>query len=246
MSQTHQLIAALKRALKGRGLTYAQVARHLGLSEASVKRQFSQQRMSLDTLESICGLAEMELTDLLAELAREAPLLSHLSAQQEAELVTSPVLLLVTVCVLNHWRFEDIVASYRLNEAEVIQALLRLDRLGLIRLQPENRVKLLVARDFTWLTDGPIHRFFREQVQDDFLDAQFGGDNEMLRFHHAMLTPAAAQRLKQRLTRVLQEFAELHQDSNDAAVRHGTSLLLAVRSWEPAVFAAMRRPADVP
>jgi transcriptional regulator with XRE-family HTH domain len=41
MSQASQLIAALKRVLKARGLTYADVAAHLGLSEASVKRQFS-------------------------------------------------------------------------------------------------------------------------------------------------------------------------------------------------------------
>jgi predicted transcriptional regulator len=37
MSHIPALIATLKRQLKSRGLTYADVARHLDLSEASVK-----------------------------------------------------------------------------------------------------------------------------------------------------------------------------------------------------------------
>ena len=40
MAQTRSLVAALKQVLKGRGLTYADVARGLGMSEASVKRVF--------------------------------------------------------------------------------------------------------------------------------------------------------------------------------------------------------------
>ena len=41
MSQTAAVVEALKRALKARKLTYAQVARTLKLSEASVKRMFA-------------------------------------------------------------------------------------------------------------------------------------------------------------------------------------------------------------
>ena len=37
MAQRSQIVAELKRALRARGLTYAQVAKHLQLSEASVK-----------------------------------------------------------------------------------------------------------------------------------------------------------------------------------------------------------------
>ncbi len=38
LSQTAQLIGALKRALKTQGKTYSDIARYLSLSEASVKR----------------------------------------------------------------------------------------------------------------------------------------------------------------------------------------------------------------
>lgn len=50
MAQTKQLIDTLKRALKAQGLSYADVAKELNLSEASVKRLFSQSGFSLAQL----------------------------------------------------------------------------------------------------------------------------------------------------------------------------------------------------
>ncbi|GAB3248066.1 helix-turn-helix domain-containing protein [Chitinimonas naiadis] len=246
MSQTAQLIVALKRLLKSQGITYAQVGQHLALSEASVKRQFSQQSFSLHTLEAICDLMEMDFGELIREAEQGQSRLSALSPRQEAELVARPTLLLVTVCVLNHWSLAQIVTTYRLSEAECIRELLQLDRLGLITLLPENRVRLKVARDFTWLPDGPIRCFFRERVQTEFLDGPFDQEGALLRFQHAMLSPAANAKFQLRLKRLLQEFSELHQDCVDSpqGERYGTSLLLALRPWEPAAFADLRRSPD--
>lgn len=247
MSQTHKLVTTLKRLLKVRGLTYSDVAVHLGLSEASVKRQFSQQSFSLRTLESICDLLQLELAELVHEAEAAQVNLSRLSEKQEMELVADSSRVLVTVCVLNHWTLAQIVATYRLSEAECVGYLLQLDRMGLIRLLPENRIKLKVARDFAWLPGGPIHRFFRERAQNDFLAADFEQVGELLRFQHAMLSPAANLRFQHRLQRLLQEFTEMHEEDGaaPAETRYGTSLLLAMRPWEPQVFEELRREPDI-
>lgn len=246
MSQSTELIATLKRLLKAHGKTYADVARHLGLSEASVKRQFSCQSFSLRTLESICDLLQIELLELVQAAANGQPGLRHLSEAQEAELVSEPKLALVAVCVLNHWPLQRIVATYAIEQAECIGHLLRLDRLGMIQLLPENRVRLRIARDFAWLPGGPIHRFFRGRVQADFLNADFEQPGELLRFQQAMLSPADNRRLQQKIQRLLQEFAELHAEgvATPGDVRDGTALLLALRPWEPDIFAALRRGPD--
>jgi hypothetical protein len=141
----------------------------------------------------------------------------------------------------------QISANYRLSKAEVVTQLLRLDRLQLIALLPENRVRLKVARDFGWLPDGPIQRFFRERVQTDFLDANFEYAGELLRFQYAMLTPAANLRFQQRLLRLVQEFTEFHKDCVGAPAdeRYGTSLLVAMRPWELAAFDSLRRAPDL-
>jgi len=144
--------------------------------------------------------------------------------------------------VLNHWTAAQIVATYRLTAAQCTAHLLQLDRLGLIHRMPENRVKLRVARDFAWLPDGPIRRFFQDRIQNDFLHGRVDRPGEQLRFQHAMLTPVANGRLQRRL----REFAELHEDcaAAPAEARFGTSVLLAVRPWEPAAFEALRRAPD--
>jgi len=246
MSQTEQLVATLKRLLKARGVTYLQVARHLGLSEPSVKRQFSHLSFRLDTVEAICDLMKINLAELVHAAEDALPAVRQLRAEQEADLVADPRRLLVAVCVLNHITPAQISANYRLGKAEVLAQLLRLDRLQLISLLPENRVRIKVARDFSWLPDGPIQRYFRERVQTDFLDTNFQYAGEFLRFHYAMLTPAANLRFQQRLARLLQEFAELHKDCVGAPAedRYGTSLLVAMRPWELAAFDALRRSPD--
>ena len=65
MGQTRELIESLKAALKSQGKTYADVARELGLAEASVKRIFSQQSFSLDRLDRVCHMLGMEISDLV-------------------------------------------------------------------------------------------------------------------------------------------------------------------------------------
>ncbi|NVD69080.1 helix-turn-helix transcriptional regulator [Duganella sp. BJB1802] len=246
MSQTHHLIATLKRLLKADGITYARVATHLQLSEATVKRQFSLQSFSLRTLEAICDLLHIELSELVQAAAQSQSTLHNLSAAQEKELVADPGRLLTAVCVLNHWSAARIVETYRISKAQCVSHLAQLDRLGLIHLMPENRVRLRIARDFAWLPDGPIQRFFQDRIQSDFLNGRFDQPGQQLRFHHAMLTAEASARLQQRMQRLLREFAELHEDSKSApdAQRFGTSLLMAVKPWEPQAFEALRRQPD--
>src|SRR5690554_7972479 len=71
MAQTSAIVSELKRQLRAHGLTYQDVAQALELSEASVKRLFSDRQFSLKRLDQICGLMGMEITDLVRKLAPE-------------------------------------------------------------------------------------------------------------------------------------------------------------------------------
>ena len=55
---------ALKEGVKGHVLTYLKNATQFELVEASVKRLFAEQTISLQRLEQICKLMEMEISDL--------------------------------------------------------------------------------------------------------------------------------------------------------------------------------------
>lgn len=243
MNEVDRLIATLKRQLKAQGLTYRQLADKLGLSEPSVKRLFASGRFSVDRLVDIAGILGFTLAELASEAAAGEGRLRTLSEVQEGELVADDKLLLIAVCVLNHWRIDDITRIYALTPAQVVGRLARLDRLRLIDLLPGNRIRLNVARDFDWLPDGPIRRFFLRHGMDDFLASRFAGNDEVLAFSHGMLTDAAIAKLQAELRRLRQRFAELHEESLAAPLtkRRGTGLLLAMREWEIAAFTRLRR-----
>src|SRR5271170_1760329 len=160
MSEAQQLLVALKKHLKVRGWTYRDVAVKVDLSESSVKRLFASGRFTLDRFAELCKLLDLTLVELAQDAVTSRPLLSQLTLAQEAELVSDLRQLLVAVCVLNNWTLAEIVAAYKLSQADCLQRLLNLDRLRLIDLLPGNRVRLNVARNFDWLPNGPIRTFF--------------------------------------------------------------------------------------
>jgi len=246
MSEAQQLLVALKKHLKVRGWTYRDVAVKVGLSESTVKRLFASGRFTLDRFAELCKLLDLTLVELAQDAVTSRPLLSQLTLAQEAELVSDHRQLLVAVCVLNNWTLAEIVAAYKLSQADCLQQLLKLDRLQLIALLPGNRLRLNVARNFDWLPNGPIRTFFRKHGQNEFLSGNFHGSEEALIFVHGMLTAAAILRLKERLRRLQNEFSELHEESLLAPLseRRGIGLLLATREWEISSFSSLRRAAN--
>jgi transcriptional regulator with XRE-family HTH domain len=245
MAQTSGLVRALKQALKARGTTYAQVARSIGMSEASVKRMFSREDFTLKRFDEICRLAGVEIADLARAAEARRREISRLTLEQEREIVGNRKLLLAAVCALNHWTFEQILARYALTEAELVRLLARLDRLAFIELLPGNRIRLLVSRTFSWLPDGPIQQFFKTQAQHEYFQSRFDGEGELMLFVSAMLSRASAAAMTERLKRVANDFAELHND--DLALpleqRFGHSLLVALRPWNMRAFRELERPA---
>lgn len=243
MAQTTAIVDALKKALKEYGLTYQQVADGLALSEASVKRLFAEKQFSLKRLDQICGLMGLEISDLMRRLEPEARI-DALTTEQEQELVSDIPLLLVAICALNRWHFQQILDAYELSEHDVIGRLARLDRMGLVELLPGNRIKPLITHDFHWQKNGPIQQFFEEQVQGDFFQCRFNRPGELRLFLNGMLSPRSNDTMQQKLRRLALDFRHCHQE--DLALpldqRFGVSLIMAIRPWEIGVFQDYRRP----
>lgn len=246
MSQIDSLLDTLKRELKGQGLTYADLAERVGLSESSIKRMFSSSRLSLERLEALCHAAGMEISDLVARMGADRKRVALLSEEQEREIADNPRLLLVAISVLNLWTFEEILATYELSEHEVIQLLARLDRLDIIELLPLNRFKLVVASDFRWRTNGPIQRFFRKEVQPAFMKSTFSKPGEKLLFRSGMLSRGSNASFQKKMDRLVAEFSELHEEDIGLPLqeRFGSSLLIALRPWEFDYFRELRRNPD--
>ena len=243
MAQTEALIDTLKQALKRHHLTYAEVGRRLKMSEANVKRMFASKRFSLDRVEDICRLMNMELTDLLYLYEESRQRITQLTLKQEQELVNDTKLLLVAVSVRNRLTFDDILSNYQLTEAECIQCLAKLDKLKIIDLLPQNRIKLRIDDDFRWLPNGPIERFFEKHLQTQFLKSGFNGDLANRLFLFGLLGDASAQQLLQKMTALAKEFTDLHRQDAKLPLekRHTMGFMMALRPWDADVFKPLVR-----
>lgn len=242
MPLRHELIVALKRLLKAQGITYAMLAMRLGLSEAAVKRMFSRQALSLLRLEEICTVLDIGLGELASEAHQTRPVLAELDIEDEQALAADPALLLALYLVVNRWTQDEVLAKYELGMPEWTLLLARLDRMGVIELQPGNKYRVRTARNFRWRRDGPMERFFRARLLPDFFGREFVGDGEALLLLSGMLAPASAAQVQRRLDELAGEFdALMAQDASlPAAQRVGVSLVLGKRPWKLRLFDPLR------
>ena len=242
MSTTADLVIALKKELKNAQMTYADLAQALGMAESSVKRMLAKGDMPLSRIDAICRALALDFADLARRVADEQPLLKELTQEQEKAVVADKKLLLIAICVLSQWTLEQVVATYRLTEAEGIKYLAQLDRIGIIELRPLNRYRLKLAKTFRWRPHGPVMQYFREHVVLDYFGGGFDGEGETLQLVHGTISRALAPAFAERLQRVAQDFAQQHQTDQKLkpGAVEGFTLVLAMRSWEFEAFTRLR------
>ena len=243
MAQTKALIQTLKSCLKAHGKTYVDVANALDLTEASVKRLFSQYSFSLSRLEAVCQMMDMQVSDLVQKMNENQQHLEQLTEQQEREIAEDLLLLLVTVCSLNKWTFEEMVENYKITEAECIHKLAQLDKLKVIELLPKNKIKLLIAPNFSWRKNGPIQRFFQENIGQEYFKSSFQKEEECLIVLNGMLSKMSSAEFQRKLKRLSKEFNDLNNEDSSLNIldRNGVTLVLAMRNWEFGIFKPLRR-----
>jgi DNA-binding Xre family transcriptional regulator len=245
MSQTKQLTAALKRCLKAKGVTYADLAPELGLSEASVKRIFSKGDLSLERLEAVCRRVEVDFYDL-ARMARSSDAAPDaLTADQEQALARDPRLLTLLHLLLNDWTFPEILAEYALSEAELVRLLARLDRLRVIELQAGNRARLRCPKNLAWRPGGAVWATHERRVVEEFFGADFGAARAHRRFEVRELAPSSLAVLRRKLDKLAAEFNELAEMDSvlRPAERISVGLVAACRPWVFSISNALKRRA---
>ena len=245
MSQTTQLLDALKRVLKARGMTYQEVAEKIGLSEASIKRLFAEETFTLKKLESVCAALEIDFFEL-AKLARGLrDSANMLTPEQEQKLASNPTLLAIFYLLYNEWDIEQIQLHYEITEAECIRVMSQLEKIGVLDLLPNNRVKLRVSRNLRLRMDGEIRKRYGQEAMQDFLMVRFEEYGGLFRFEFRELSTASVEIIKRKIERLAAEFNELAElDSTLPPQRRKTiGVGLGIRPWTISFVTGLRERA---
>ena len=109
---TRAIVETLKKVLKARGMTYAELALALHVSTPTVKRLFSQRTFTLERLEEILKVLELDFHELarMSHGRRSGPV--ELSVEQESALAKDARLFSVFWLISNEWRF-DVIWWYK-------------------------------------------------------------------------------------------------------------------------------------
>jgi DNA-binding Xre family transcriptional regulator len=243
MKQTEAIHDALKRVIRSSGRTYADAARVLKLSEASVKRLFSRSQLSLERLETLCTWLDVDVADVVQQSATATPLVTEIEPSKEQQLLGDLPLLLLAFLTLNRWSEADILEVFNYRKVELNQKLRELEQLGLIELMPSGRIKLRAARNFTWRKEGPIQKFFATRVLPEFLSTRFDAPGEQMNFVGGMLSRASVHRVHELMATLARELDALVTQDLHMPVRerYGVSLFMGLRPWEFSEFTRMRR-----
>ncbi len=240
MGSAFDLTTALKAELRRAGITYAQLARELGLAESSVKRIFAKGDLPLSRIDEVLAVLKMDFAELARQVANASPAQQELTLEQERAVVRDPKLLLTAICTLSQWSLEQIVATYALSRPQAVACLLALDKLGFLELRPHNRYRLKIDKTFRWRPGGPVMQFFRQHAMADYFGGDFGAEGELLMLVHGQISPAQAQLFNERLRRLAQDFAQQHlaDQKLPEAERRAYTLVFGMRSW---LFGAFRQ-----
>ena len=233
MSTTIEIVNVLKSELKLARLTYAELGRELGLAESSVKRMFAKGDMPLKRIDEICRVLKCDFSELARKVADLELLRDELTIEQERAVVADKRLLVMALCTLSQWPYEQIMGMYAFTDAEAVMHLTQLDRLGIIELKPLNRYRLKVAKTFRWRANGPVMQFFRDHGVVDYFSGGFDGESEMVSLVHGHISLPMAKVFQERLQRVAQDFAQQHLADQRLAPAHkrGFTAVMALRSW---------------
>ena len=244
-SEIPLLLRSLKSLLKAKGLLYHDVAERLGVSETTVKRYLTGHSLTVDILEDICHVVDVRLSELLAlvEDERGQPILSP---QEEEVLAADAFLSGIFYLLARGYTPALIQRDFRLTDAEMNRHLTTLDRLGLIRLFPYNRVRVLVRRNFNVQKGGAMMRLVHDAVLKDFF-SKFEVSMPDWLFGYGKLSPASLERVRALARNFMEAFDDIAEADReltlDLAGWHGFFFMLnpvdlaGLKNWQPGASA---------
>lgn len=159
LGELKQILETIKQTLKSRGLTYYEFAKILGISESGLKKIFSSDDCSYIRLKQMTQALGVSLKDLLFEI--DTPRLSQAefsNDQQQYFLEHPKTFYFFFKLVIERQTVQELQKQMSLSDNQLFSYLKQLDKLQLIKLLPENKVKLPQLDRIRHFGDGPLLR----------------------------------------------------------------------------------------
>lgn len=155
--KTKEIKLAIKVMMKRKGYTYGNLATHLEVSHATVKRILTSEELSLRRLLVICDWLELTLSDLEA-IASSADFDRVVTYTQEQEefLSSDPRYFVYLIHLYSGIKPSDIAQQFGLNKRSTEKYLLKLEQNDLIKVTGGGQVRPKHKTQPRWISGGAL------------------------------------------------------------------------------------------
>lgn len=206
-----EVFETLKGALRARNLTYADLAERIGCSEPTIKRIFANRDTKLSRLVEICDALDLRLDDIVAQAKRTDPSPVELSDQVELQLSEDPSAFHLFLLLREGLTAVEIAEQFDLTGDAVFNVGMRLERMGLVEVQKNDRLKLRNNGPIRFRRDGPLNRALAainlKFVRRVFLAEDSDAAGFLTQSRH--ISDATARQVMQRIRDLTHEFKEM-------------------------------------
>jgi transcriptional regulator with XRE-family HTH domain len=161
LNEYRSAIENLKKALKEKRITYAQMAQDLGLSESGIKKIFAARDGSFQRLVQIAKYVGLSVAELVEDT--RSTKVGFTDKEQSEFLKDVRLFHAYWMLVYERASLEQVQAGLKISKAEAFKLARKLDALNLIKLLPGDRVLVPAIQVIHWDTDGEfIRKIYKE------------------------------------------------------------------------------------
>lgn len=221
--QSKYLRNYLKMKFKAQGLNYKKIAKPLGVSETTIKRWMTSQDFGVETLFAISKLLSLDSLNLIDQGLKKDGLGHIYTLEQDRFLALHRFEHLVFIKLVMGCPFANLVEEMGVAPSRIIAALVKLEKVKILKLMPNNKILFLIKGPFRWRPDGLMQKTFfsamREEIFAHFKSSKAVVDVPqdscaLFRPFELYLDKATAKNMSEELANVLLKYRSISHTSN--------------------------------
>lgn len=165
-----KLLKTLREVLKAKKITYATLAEKLDVSEITVKRLFSTQTCTLQTLFKICDLIEISFFDLASMAKQDREVECVLTIEQEKFFAANPAIFGIFRMLHRGIEPNAIATKWKLTSQSLFRVLRKIEKLNLLEVLPKNQIRMKAYGNIRFQHQGPLAKTILRTQIIQFLD----------------------------------------------------------------------------
>ncbi len=216
----------IRDIIKEKGYTQEEFAQMMGVSLPTLSRWLRGEGLLFQDLNVMLEKLGVKLSELAMLAEGDVANKFTYTNEQEDAFVSTEGLLAFFDQLLNGKTASNIARSFKLNERSMNFYLSKLDKLKLIEWLPNNKVKIIVSGEPSWIVGGPLSQKFRKQIINEHIQNHLN-NREMLRMGVYSLTVDSNKKINEKFQELMETIRMLEiKDTNSGLPKKLTTVIL--------------------